>query len=78
MSWRLRVVFSLAMVIVLPAGIAAQTGDTYAEEYDLYEKANQETNVAQRAALIIEFVQKYKKSQLDPNVAYLYSQYLDG
>jgi len=78
MSWRLRVVFSLAMVIVLPAGIAAQTGDTYAEEYDLYEKANQETNVAQRAALIIEFVQKYKESQLDPNISYLYSQYLEG
>ena len=75
MSWRLRVVFSLAMVIVLPAGSAAQTGDTYAEEYDLYEKAQQETNVAQRAALILEFVQKYKESQLDPNVSYLYSQY---
>jgi tetratricopeptide (TPR) repeat protein len=27
---------------------------------------------------LIEFVQKYKESQLDPNIAYLYSQYLDG
>jgi len=56
----------------------AQAEDTYAEEYDLYEKAQGEANLTQRAALLIEFVQKYKQSQLDPNVAYLYSQYLDG
>ena len=78
MSWRLRVVFSLAIVIVLTVGIVAQEGDTYAEEYDLYQKAQQEKNVTQRTALIIEFIQKYKESQLNPNVSYLYSQYLDG
>jgi tetratricopeptide (TPR) repeat protein len=78
MSWRLRVVISLAIAIVLPVWIVAQAEDTYAEEYDLYEKAQGEANLTQRAALLIEFVQKYKQSQLDPNVAYLYSQYLDG
>ncbi|HUV14140.1 MAG TPA: hypothetical protein VMY18_10875 [Acidobacteriota bacterium] len=78
MSWRLRVVISVAIAMALPVGILAQAADTYAEEYDLYEKAQAETNLTQRAALLIEFVQKYKESQLDPNVAYLYSQYLDG
>lgn len=78
MSLKLRVVFSLATVMVLTCGVVAQEGDTYAEEYDLYQKAQQETNVTQRVALIMEFVQKFKQSQLDPNVAYLYSQYLDG
>ena len=78
MSWRLRVVISLAILIGLPVWIVAQAEDTYAEEYDLYEKAQGEANLTQRAALLIEFVQKYKQSQLDPNVAYLYSQYLDG
>jgi tetratricopeptide (TPR) repeat protein len=77
MSWRLRVMISLAAIPLLTVGIAAQETDTYAEEYDLYQKAQQETDVSKRVATILEFVQKYQSSQLDPNVAYLYSQYLD-
>lgn len=78
MSWILRVGIALVVAAALTAGTAAQEGDTYAAEYDLYQKAAQETNMTQRVALIMEFVQKYEKSQLDPNVGYLYSQYLDS
>lgn len=55
-----------------------QDSETYAEEYDLHQKAEAETNSATRQALLLEFVQTYKESVLDPNISYLYQQYYAG
>ena len=52
-----------------------QESETYAQEYELYQKAEAETDAAKRRALLLEFVKTYKESALDPNVAYLYAQY---
>lgn len=45
------------------------------EEYELFEKANQEKDSAAKQKLILEFVQKYKKSSLDPNIAFEYAKF---
>jgi tetratricopeptide (TPR) repeat protein len=44
------------------------------EEYALFEKASQEKDNAAKQALLLEFVQKYPKSTLDPNIAYEYAK----
>ncbi len=69
------VVFAL-VIFSLPAAVRAQQSPTYAEEYALYQQASQETDVAKRNALVLKFVSTYSKSDLDPNIAYLYSTYL--
>jgi len=51
-----------------------QDSPTYAEEYDLFTQANEETNAAKREALTLDFVKKFKASVLDPNISYLYAQ----
>lgn len=55
-----------------------QESDTYGEEFDLYTKAEQETDQAKRRTILLEFVQTYQKSEVDPNVAYLYAQSYEG
>ncbi len=66
-------------VLSCPSGLvqatAAQTSPTYADEYALYEKANQEADTARKKALLLEFVQKYKTSELDPHISALYVQF---
>jgi tetratricopeptide (TPR) repeat protein len=54
--------------------LAMQDSPTYAAEYELFKKAEGETNAAQREALITEFIKTYPESVLDPNVSYLYAQ----
>jgi tetratricopeptide (TPR) repeat protein len=70
--------FGLVSIIVAFACVStvvlAQQSDTYAEEYDFYMKVQQEQDPAKQQAMCLEFVRKYKKSQLDPNVSYLYAQ----
>jgi hypothetical protein len=56
----------------------AQQSPTYAEEYALYQQAASETSAAKQKDLVLQFVGKYKKSELDSHVAYLYAQYLNG
>lgn len=64
------------LCLVLTAQLAiAQQSDTYAEEYAFYQKAEQEKDPAKQKALVLEFIQKYKSSQLDPNISYLYFQH---
>lgn len=74
--------FGVCGVLLLFAGVLsllrAQESDTYAEEYDLFQKAQQETDSAKQKAICLEFVQKYKKSRLDPNVSYLYAQHFQS
>lgn len=70
------IAIALLGLLAIPV-LAFQESPTYAEEYDLYQKAAQETDMAKRKAIVLDFVQKFDESQLDPNVAYLYSQYLD-
>lgn len=70
------IAFAVAGLLTSPV-LALQESPTYAEEYDMYQKAAQETDMAKRKTILLEFVQKYEESKLDPNVAYLYSQYLD-
>jgi len=61
--------------ITLSQANGAQQSATYEEEYALYQKANGETNAVQKKALIMEFVKKYSKSELDPHVSNLYAQF---
>ena len=63
----------LCLIGITTLGIAQSEtqSDTYAEEYELYEKAAAAEGAEQKA-LILEFVQKYESSQLDPNISYLY------
>lgn len=51
----------------------AQDGPT-PEEYEAYEKASQEKDATAKQKLILDFIQKYKKSTLDPNIAYEYAK----
>lgn len=74
--------FGIGATLLLLMGafslLQAQESDTYAEEYDFYQKAQQETDGAKQMALCLEFIQKYKKSQLDPNISYLYAQHFQS
>ena len=56
----------------------AQDSDTYAEEYDMFTKIQAETSAANQKTMALEFVKKFKKSQLDPNVSYYYAQGLQA
>lgn len=56
--------------------VPAQQSATYAQEYEMYQKAQQETNAANQKALVLDFVKKFKESQLDEHMAYLYIQHL--
>lgn len=72
---------ALVLVICL-AGVSGVFGfqgtDTYNDELDLYTKAEQETDQAKRRTILLEFIQKYQESEVDPNVAYLYAQSYEG
>jgi len=61
--------------ITLAQTSGAQQSATYEEEYALYQKANGETNAVQKKALIMEFVKKYSKSDLNTHVSNLYAQF---
>ena len=69
----------LAVFISFTPGLLGfQDSDTYNQEYDFYEKAEAEKNSSKQQALLLEFVKTYKKSALDPNIAYLYAQFYPG
>jgi tetratricopeptide (TPR) repeat protein len=74
-TWRLIVLF--ISLVCLASPLWAQQSDTYNEEYDLYQKARGETDQTAQVAVVMEFIQKYEKSELDEHVSYLYAQYLD-
>jgi tetratricopeptide (TPR) repeat protein len=79
----MRGVFSRALVFIISftcisAVLGIQDSETYAEEYDLYQKIEAETDSAKRRALIFEFLETFEASVLDPNVSYLYAQYYNG
>jgi len=61
--------------ITLARASDAQQSATYEEEYALYQKANGEASSVQKKALIMEFVKKYSKSDLDTHVSGLYAQF---
>jgi tetratricopeptide (TPR) repeat protein len=65
----LTVVVSLTSVATV---LGLQESATYAEEYELYQKAEAETDVAKQQRLLIQFVETYNESVLDPNISYLY------
>jgi hypothetical protein len=65
-------------VCFIPGLWGFQDSNTYNQEYDLYEKAEAEKNSSKKQALLLEFVRTYKKSALDPNIAYLYAQFYPG
>ena len=75
-SKSLRVFTSLIMVFSIGT-ILAQEGTTYQQEYDLYQKAQAETDGAKQRALCLEFVQTFSESQLDEHISYLYAQHLN-
>lgn len=77
MAIRVIKIASLVGVLLLSLGqVIAQESDTYAEEYEMYTKIEAETDVSAKKAMALEFVKKFDKSQLDPNVSYIYSQAL--
>ena len=53
--------------------VASQESETYAEEYELYQKAEAEADIAKKQALLIQFVETYSESVLDPNISYMYA-----
>lgn len=67
----------LLSLFCFPVSASGQQSPTYDQEYDLYQKANAATESVQRKSLVLEFVRKFQKSELDPNISYLYAQYLD-
>ena len=73
--WRVFAIVTV-LALLLPGAMQAQQSPTYAEEYALYQQASQETNTAKQNELVLKFVSTYSKSELDPNVAYLYATYL--
>ena len=77
MATRLIKVASLVVLLTLTLGqMMAQESDTYAEEYELFTKIQAETNIANQKQMVLEFVEKFDESQLDPNVSYIYAQAL--
>jgi tetratricopeptide (TPR) repeat protein len=79
MTVRLIKTASLVLLIsLLFVQAIAQESDTYAEEYEMYTKIENESSAANQKALALEFVKKFKKSQLDPNVSYYYAQALQA
>jgi len=75
--------FSIVLVLVVSFScvsgvLGTQDSETYAEEYELYQKIEAETDSAKRQDLIFEFLQTFDASVLDPNVSYLYAQYYAG
>ncbi len=79
MAMRLIKTSFLVVLLSLVFGQAvAQDSDTYAEEYDMFTKIQAETSAAKQKTMALDFVKKYKKSQLDPNVSYYYSQGLQA
>jgi tetratricopeptide (TPR) repeat protein len=75
---RLATIVSFVLALSLPGVIRAQQSPTYADEYALYQQASQATDVAKRNQLVLKFVSTYSKSELDPNISYLYATYLTG
>jgi len=65
-------------ICFIPGLLGFQDSNTYNQEYDLYEKAEAEKDSSKKQALLLEFVKTYKKSALDPNIAYLYAQFYPG
>ncbi|MFB3905694.1 MAG: tetratricopeptide repeat protein [Acidobacteriota bacterium] len=61
--------------IISSQASAAQQSATYEEEYALYQKANGETNAVEKRALLMQFVKKYSKSELDTHISGLYAQF---
>ena len=79
----MRGAFSIVLVLVVSFScvsgvLGTQDSETYAEEYELYQKIEAETDSAKRQDLIFEFLQTFDASVLDPNVSYLYAQYYAG
>lgn len=61
--------------IYLSDEIRCQTpGAPSQEEFELYEKASQEKDLAAKQKLLLEAVQKHPKSTLDPNISYEYAK----
>ncbi len=79
----MRGAFSIALVLVVSFScassvLAGQDSETYAEEYDLYQRIEAEADSAKKRELIFEFLESFEASVLDPNVSYLYAQYYNG
>lgn len=75
---RVFAIVSFVVALSLPGLVRAQQSPTYAEEFALYQQASNETDTAKRNQLVLKFVSTYTKSDLDPNIAYLYATYLTG
>lgn len=50
----------------------------YQDQYALYEKANAESNPAQKRAICLEFIKKFKTSELDQHISAIYAQNYAG
>ena len=68
----LGIVIAFISSILMENVLGSQESTTYAEEYELYQKAEVETDKAKQRVLLIQFVTTYKESALDLNISYLY------
>jgi tetratricopeptide (TPR) repeat protein len=79
----MRGAFSIALVLFVSFScvsgvLGSQDSETYAEEYELYQKIEAESGNAKKRELIFEFLDTFEASVLDPNVSYQYAQYYNG
>ncbi len=73
-----KTLFLAVFISFIPGLLGFQDSDTYNQEYDHYEKAEAEKDSSKKKAILLDFVKTYKKSALDPNIAYLYAQFYPG
>lgn len=69
------ILVSLILLVISVSPVLAQAGESYQQEYALYQKAQAETDATAQRALCLEFVQQFKESQLDEHISYLYAQH---
>ena len=79
----MRSAFSIALVLFVSFScvsgvLGSQDSETYAEEYELYQKIEAESGSAKKRELIFEFLETFEASVLDPNISYQYAQYYNS
>ncbi len=76
--------YSMVLLVVsliclpLAAQETSQASQGYNEQYLLYEKANAEKDAVQKRAICLEFVKKFKSSELDAHISAMYAQNYAG
>ncbi len=68
------VLLLIALIICFGADLRCQTPEPSQEEYDLFQKASQEKDLAVKQKLLLDAIAKGPKTTLDPNISYEYAK----